>query len=150
MQNINDVDDPRNEEVTGHVMTDTDSGVIWRYTAIATIASLVLNLVLYLVGRSVNWIPESMPSSTETFSLTSVILMSVIPVVLFGALMAWLSGHAPRASRLFAIIVTVVLILAVMVPFTLDGIDDSFRLLLISMHIVTAGCCLVLTRTTAN
>lgn len=150
MQNVNDVNDPRNEEVTGHVMTEADSGLVWRFTAIATVASLVLNLMLYLVGKSAGWIPDSMPSSTETFSLTSVILASVIPVVVFGALMAWLSRNAPRASRLFTIVVTVVLILAVMIPFTLRDIDDSFRLLLVTMHIVTASCCLLLTRTTAN
>lgn len=150
MQHIDDVNDPLNEEITGHVMTESDSGLIWRYTGMATVASLALNLVLYLIGKSAGWIPDPMPASTETFSLTSVILMSTIPVVLFGALMAYLSGHAPRASRLFTIIVTVVLILAVMVPFTLRDIDDSFRLLLIAMHIVTAGCCLVLTRGTAN
>lgn len=134
------------EEETGHIQEGVEPRVIWRWTAIAAGVSLVLNLILYFVGVAADWIPEDMPASTETFSLVSVIIVSIIPVLLFGALMVYLANHAPRASRLFTIILLVVLLLAVMVPITLRDIESSFRFTLIAMHIVTAGSIFALTQ----
>lgn len=138
------------EEETGHIDHGTEPGVIWRYTAILAGVSLVLNLILFFVGTSANWIPDEMPASTERFSLVSVILASVIPVFIFGALMVYLANHAPRASRLFTIILTVVLLIAVMIPLVLQDVEPAFQFLLIAMHIVTAGSVFVLTRTAEN
>jgi magnesium-transporting ATPase (P-type) len=133
------------EEETGHIHTGTPGRVIWRWTLIAAVVSLVANLVLYFLGVANDWIPEDRPGSTDNFSLVSVILASVIPVLLFGGLMVYLANHAPRASRLFEIILLVVLIIAVMVPFTLQGLEDSFQYVLVAMHIITAGSILGLT-----
>lgn len=133
------------EEETGHTHESVPAGVVWKYTGILAGVSLVLNLILYFVGTSVGWIPDDMPAATEAFSLVSVILMSVIPVLIFGALMVYLANNAPRASRLFAITILVVLIIAVMVPFTLQDIDRSFQFTLVAMHIVTAGSIYALT-----
>ncbi len=138
------------EEETGHIQTGVEAGVIWRWTAIAAGVSLVANLILYFLGVANDWIPDDMPAATETFNLVTVILASVIPVLVFGALMVYLANHAPRASRLFEIILLVVLILAVMVPFVLQDIDDSFRYVLVAMHIITAGSILMLTRLPEN
>lgn len=138
------------EEETGHIEGTVDNAEVWRWTGIATAISLIGNLILYFVGRQQNWIPEEMPASTETFSLVSVILASVIPVVLFGALMIFLGNHAPRASRLFEIILLVTLILAVMVPFTLQDLKDSFQFTLAVMHIITAGSILLLAQVPDN
>lgn len=138
------------EEETGHIHQTTPSSVVWRYTAIAAGVSLVLNVILFVIGNAADWIPEDMPTSTEAFSLVSVILASVIPVILFGALMAYLAQHAPRAARLFTMILLVVLIIAVMIPMVLPDIDSSFRFLLVAMHIVTAGSILVMTRTSVE
>ena len=138
------------EEETGHIMNSGDDNNVWRVTGIAAVASLVINIVLYFIGRSAGWIPDDMPDSTETFSLVSVILASVVPVILFGVLMSYLAKNAPRASRLFTIILLVVLIIAVMVPFTLRDIESSFQFTLLAMHIVTAGSILLLTQTAQN
>lgn len=138
------------EEEAGHMMSSTDSGVVLRWTLILAGVSLVLNMIIYFIGTSAGWIPDDMPESTETFSLVSVILASVIPVLLFGALMAYLANNAPRASRLFTIILLVVLIIAVMIPLTLQDIESSFQLTLIAMHIVTTACAMVLTRLPEN
>lgn len=146
-------DNPRysdDEEEAGHIFGTADSGAIWRMTFVMAGVSLALNLILFFVGTAADWIPDDMPSSTEAFGLVSVILASTIPVLLFGALMNYLGHHAPRASRLFAIILLVVLIIAVMVPMTLQDIDRSFQFLLVAMHIVTTGCIFVLTRIPEN
>lgn len=145
--------DPRytsDEEEDGAIHSLTDTAAVWRSTFLMAGVSLVLNVILFFVGRAADWIPDDMPDSTQTFSLVSVVLASVIPVLLFGALMAYLGKHAPRASRLFTIIVLVVLILAVVVPMTLPDLENSFRFLLVAMHIVTAGSILVLTRLPEN
>lgn len=152
-ENIMVQDNPRysaDEEEAGHIFGTTDSGEIWRQTFMMAGVSLVVNLALYFIGTAAGWIPDDMPASTETFGLVSVILASVIPVLLFGVLMNYLGQHAPRASRLFTIILLVVLIIAVMVPFTLQDIDDSFRYLLLAMHIVTTACIFALTRIPEN
>lgn len=138
------------EEETGHIDHGVDPKIIWKATGTLTLVSLGLNLVLFFIGSAANWIPEEMPTSTETFSLISVVLASIIPVVIFGALMVYLANHAPRASRLFTIILTVVVVLAVMIPLVLQDVDSSFRVLLIAMHLVTAGSIFVLTRTAEN
>lgn len=138
------------EEESGHIQSGTDPAIIWRYTGILAGVSLVLNLVLYFAGTAADWIPDDMPASTEAFSLVTVVLASVIPVVVFGALMVYLANNAPRASRLFTMILLVVLIIAVMIPFTLRDIETSFQLTLVTMHIVTAGSIFVLTQTAKN
>ncbi len=138
------------EEETGHIHETAEPSAIWRTTAIMAGVSLGLNLILYFIGTAVDWIPEEMPAATDTFSLVSVILASTIPVFIFGGLMVYLGTHAPRASRLFAIILLVVLILAVMIPFVLQDVPSSFQFLLAAMHIVTAGSIFVLTRTAQN
>lgn len=138
------------EEEDGVIHGTTDTAAVWRFTFVMAGISLVLNVVLFFVGRAADWIPDDMPSSTEMFGLVSVVLASVIPVLIFGALMAYLGKHAPRASRLFTIVVLVVLIIAVVVPMTLPDLEDSFRFLLVAMHIVTTGSILVLTRLPEN
>ena len=138
------------EEETGHIDTGVEAGVIWRWTAIAAAVSLVVNLILYFVGVANDWIPDDMPAATDAFNLVTVILASVIPVLIFGALMVYLANHAPRASRLFEIIVLVVLIVAVMVPFVFQDVESSFRYVLVAMHIVTAGSILMLTLVPEN
>lgn len=138
------------EEETGHIAAGNSRENVRRVTLIAAIASVVINVILYFVGRSAGWIPDDMPESTELFSLVSVILASVVPVLLFGLLMAYLVQHAPRASRLFTIILLVVLIIAVVVPFSLRDIESSFQFTLLAMHIVTAGSILFLTQTAQN
>lgn len=146
-------DNPRysaDEEEAGHIFNTTDTAAVWRNTFVLAGVSLVVNLILFFIGRAADWIPDSMPSSTEAFGLISVILASLIPVLLFGGLMVYLGNHAPRASRLFTIIVLVVLIIAVVVPMSLPDLDNSFRYLLLAMHIVTTGSILVLTRLPEN
>lgn len=138
------------EEETGHIDHGVEPRVIWRYTAILAGVSLALNLILFFIGTAADWIPEDMPASTEMFSLVSVVLASVIPVFIFGALMVFLANHAPRASRLFTIILLVVLLIAVMIPLVLQDIDSSFQFLLIAMHIVTTASIFILTRTAEN
>ena len=138
------------EEETGHIHEGVPSGEIWRWTAIAAGVSLIANLILYFVGVANDWIPDDMPDATQAFSLVTVILASLVPVVIFGALMVYLANHAPRASRLFEIILLVVLIVAVMVPFTLPDLENSFRYVLVAMHIITAGSLLLLTRVPNN
>lgn len=138
------------EEEAGHILETGSSREIWRYTGILAGVSLVLNLILFFAGTAAGWIPDDMPASTEMFSLISVILMSIIPVVIFGALMVYLANHAPRASRLFTIILTVVLIIAIMIPLTLQDIESSFQYTLLAMHIVTASSIFALTRTAQN
>lgn len=138
------------EEESGHIENTVDDAAVWKATAVLTIASLVLNLVIYFIGLQADWIPDEMPDSTKAFSLVTVILASAIPVVLFGMLMVWLGNNAPRAARLFTMILLVVAIIAIMVPFTLQGIDDSFQYVLLAMHIVTTGCIFLLTRLSDN
>lgn len=124
------------------------SNVVWRYTAISAAFSLVVNLAIYVIGAAAGWIPDDLTESTQAFSVVSVILLSVIPVVLFGALMVYLANNAPRASRLFAMIVTIALVLAILFPLLIRDIDSTFRWTLIAMHIVTAGAILGLTQAT--
>lgn len=138
------------EEETGHVHEGVPANVVWRYTFIMTGVSLVLNMILYFIGTAAGWIPDDMPASTEAFSMVSVILMSIIPVLLFGALMVFIANNAPRASRLFTIILLVVLIISVMIPFTLQDIESSFQFTLLAMHIVTAGSIFALTMLPQN
>lgn len=136
------------EEETGYVTTPSSPQLIWRFTFGAAAASLILNVALYFIGRSVGWIPDDMPESTEAFSLSSVIVFSILPVVAFGAFMIWLDKRAPRASRLFTIILLCVLILLVMVPFLFRDLDSSFRLVLVAMHFITAAAIMSITQAT--
>lgn len=138
------------EEETGHIDHGEEAGPIWRMTAIMAGVSLVLNIILFFVGTAAGWIPDDMPEATEMFSLVSVILASVIPVFIFGALMVFLANHAPRASRLFTMILLVVLIVAVMIPLVLQDVPTSFQFTLVAMHIVTAGSIFALTRMAEN
>ena len=138
------------EEETGHVTTPSSPERIWKFTLAAAVASLVLNLVVYAIGRGAGWIPDDMPESTELFSLVSVIVASILPVGAFGALMVWLDTRAPRSSRLFTIILLCVLLVLVILPFLFRDLDNSFRWVLVAMHVVTASSILAITQATSR
>lgn len=134
------------EEEIGEIESPANAKSVWQNTATMTIVSLVVNVVLFFIGRAAGWIPEDMPQSTETFSLVSVIAASVVPVVILGAIMVYLGTHVPRATRLFTMILMIVVVIAIVVPWILQDIDNSFRVLLTAMHLVTAACALALIR----
>lgn len=117
----------------------TGVGTIARNTVYAIITVLVLNLVVYFISDAAGWIPETLPDSAEAFGLVPVILYSVIPLVLGGALLALLCKWTNHPVIMFALIAAVVFIASLVAPLTLAGAATSFKLVLVVMHVITAA-----------
>ena len=116
----------------------TGIGVIARNTLYAIVTVLVLNLVVYFVSDAAGWIPETLPESAEPFGLVSIVLYSIIPLVLGGVLLALLCRWTTHPVIMFALIAAVVFIASLVAPLTLAGASTSFKLVLVSMHVITA------------
>lgn len=115
----------------------TGIGIIARNTFYAIVAALVLNLFVYFVSDATGWIPETLPESAEPFGLGTVILYSVIPLVLGGVLLTLLCRWTNHPVIMFALIAAAVFIASLVAPLTLAEASTSFKLVLVTMHVIT-------------
>lgn len=111
-------------------------GVIWRHAAIAAAVAVVLNVIVYFIAESQGWIPDELPSSVENLSLVSTIIASGLAALAAGGLLVLLARNVPESSRLFAMIALVVLVISLIIPFFLAGLDTSLRMTLLIMHVI--------------
>lgn len=116
----------------------TGVGIIARNTFYAVVAVLILNLVVYFISDATGWIPERLPASADPFGLGTVILYSIIPLVLGGVLLALLCRWTNHPVLMFALIAAVVFIASLAAPLTLAEAATSFKIVLVTMHVITA------------
>ena len=112
--------------------------IVMRNMVMALIATVVLNLVVYFIGESAGWIPDSLPSGAETFGIPAIIASTVGPIVLGGVLLAILVHTTTHPVRMFALIAAVVFIATLFAPLSVAGASTAFRSFLVALHVITA------------
>lgn len=115
----------------------SENSLIVRNTVIAAITALVLNLILYTIGEQAGWIPDNLPSRAEAFGLPALIASTLIPIVGGGILLTILIHVSHHPVLMFCLISSVVFIATLVAPLSVAGASTSFRLFLVSLHLVT-------------
>lgn len=114
------------------------TGVVMRNMVTALIATVVLNLIVYVIGDAAGWIPDPLPADAETFGIPAIIFSTIIPVVLGGVLLSILVHTTTHPVRMFTMIAAVVFIATLFAPLSVAGASTSFRMFLVALHIITA------------
>lgn len=114
-------------------------GTIWRAGFLGAVIAAAINVVLYIVGRSLGAMPSDVLTPMgRPIELVGVVLLSVLGVLagtlVYTVLTRFLS--VTRANRWFVIIAIVVLIVMAASPFSLPGAPMSQIVLLEIMHLV--------------
>jgi peptidoglycan/LPS O-acetylase OafA/YrhL len=112
---------------------------VMRNTAIAAITTVVLNLVLYVIADAAGWIPENLTGTAENFGPVAIIVSTVLPIILGGILLAVLINRTNHPVLMFSLIAAVTFIASLSAPLTVSGASMSFKAVLVTMHVITAG-----------
>jgi len=125
-----------------------NSSTIWTNVGIAAAISVVLNVAIFLIGRAIDLIPESVeiqsPAHEGAMTISPVIVMSIVPVIVATLLYAALRKMTSRPARLFRVIGGVLLGLSLLLPFGIPDVPAKMALTLDLMHMVTGLAILVL------
>ena len=106
--------------------------------AVAIVAAITANVVIYLLARAVGAIPDDLPADAEQLGIPAIVIVSILTIsvaTLALALFARFSAHPIQNFRILSIIV---FITSVSAP---TGIEDASIGLVVSlliMHVVTA------------
>lgn len=118
---------------------------------LAAAGALVVNLLLYSVGRAAGAFPETVliPNTERPLSASAVAVNTVTGVI--GATIVYaLVGLTRRPLPAFRVVAIVVLIGSFTTPFSILGAGFAYRALLLAMHIVVAGASVGLLTTLAR
>jgi hypothetical protein len=112
---------------------------IMRNTGIAAVVTVVLNLIVYFIADAAGWIPDHRTGNAENFGIPAIIVSTIIPIVLGGILLSLLISWTSHPVIMFSLIAAVTFIASLSAPLTVSGADASFKAVLVSMHVITAG-----------
>jgi|GEM_PF-2717595 len=114
------------------------SSLIVRNTAMAAITALVLNLAMYVIGDQAGWIPDKLPARADAFGVPAIILSTLIPIIAGGVVLTLLVHNTSHPVLMFCLIASVVFIATLVAPLSVAGASVSFRVFLVSLHVITA------------
>ena len=117
-------------------------GGIFKNGAIAAAIALVVNVVLYWIGGTLDaWPPEALTGMGAPVTLSAVIVMSVmasvVATIVYLVMTRILSRE--RANRWFTILAVVVLVGMFFSPFSITNAPTIQIVLLEIMHVVLGG-----------
>ena len=120
----------------------------WRNGALAAVISVVLNVVLFLVGRAADLIPETVsvqsPTGEGPMTAGPVIVMSIVPVVVAMLVYRILRRTTARPARVFRIVGGGLLVVSLLLPFGIPDVPAKMALTLDLMHVMTGLAILIL------
>ena len=112
---------------------------IMRNTVAAAIVTVVLNLILYFIADAAGWIPDDLTGTAENFGIPAIIVTTIVPIVLGGILLSLLIKWTNHPVLMFSLIAAVTFIASLSAPLTVAGASTSFKIVLVVMHVITAG-----------
>jgi len=112
---------------------------IMRNTVVAAIVTVVLNLILYFIADAAGWIPDDLTGTAENFGIPAIIVTTIVPIVLGGILLSLLIKWTNHPVLMFSLIAAVTFIASLSAPLTVAGASTSFKIVLVVMHVITAG-----------
>lgn len=109
---------------------------------LAAIASAAVNAVLFFIGKATGLLSDSVliQPANQPISLIPVIISSILPTLLAGAVLALLNRFLSAPLRIFNIIAVVLLVLSFASPFaSIPNVPIGMGVWLNVMHVVVAG-----------
>lgn len=106
----------------------------------AILFSILLNTGLYFMGTSTGWLNPNyiLPNASATLTIMPVLLASVLPLLIGVLLFLVLAKLLKNPAKIFWVICILFLAVSMAGPFTLEGADISYKLILCLMHITPA------------
>ena len=108
-------------------------------TLVAAAGALLINVLLYFLGRLFGAFPPTVQVQGQPFSVVSVIVFSFFPVVVAALVFLLLVRFTAQPKRIFYIVAAVIFALMIFTPFTLTGAPRLSVAILELMHIVVAA-----------
>ena len=108
-------------------------------TLVAAAGALLINVLLYFLGRLFGAFPATLQVQGQPFSVIPVIIFSFFPVVIAALVFLLLLRFTAQPKRIFYIVAAVIFALMIFTPFTLAGAPRLSIAVLELMHIVVAA-----------
>lgn len=119
----------------------TSFGKIMLYSLFAGLTSVVINEILFFIGKAMGAFPETVmvPNQNQPFNALPFIFSSIIPSLVAGLVMGLINHIAKAPKKIFNIIAIVLVLLSLYSPFTIPMAPMSMIIVLNIMHLVVAG-----------
>ena len=108
-------------------------------TLVAAAGALLINVLLYFLGRLFGAFPATLQVQGQPFSVIPVIIFSFFPVVVAALVFLLLVRFTAQPKRIFYVVAAVIFALMIFTPFTLAGAPRQTIVMLELMHVVVAG-----------
>lgn len=107
----------------------------------AALIALLANIILFYIGKSLGFFPESvlLPNQDQPLTLLPVILSSIMPSLVAGLIMALLNKYTKNPKKIFNTMAVALLIMSFANPFFIPGVPMMMAILLNVMHVTVAG-----------
>lgn len=106
-------------------------------TILASVLALILNLIVYFIGRNLLSIPFTVAQFPGVVTIVPIILATVVSVIAAGILLAILQRATANFVRIFLWIAGVFALLSLIAPY-ITAIGRPTFFLLSLMHVITA------------
>jgi hypothetical protein len=109
---------------------------------LAALAAVAVNAILFFIGKGTGLLSDSVliQPANQPLSLIPVIISSILPTLLAGAVLALLNRFVSAPLRIFNIIAVVLLVLSFISPFaSIPNVPIGMGVWLNVMHVVVAG-----------
>jgi hypothetical protein len=115
-------------------------GRIWWAALLAGVAAAAANALVFLIAQAAGAIPPDIivPEANEPITVVPVMMVSFMPAIVAGIVLAILAALTPQPVKIFLIIATIMLILSFYTPFTIPGAIMPMIVVLNLMHIIAA------------
>jgi hypothetical protein len=107
---------------------------------LAGVAAAAANALVFLIAQAAGAIPSDIivPEANEPITVVPVMMVSFMPAIVAGIVLAILAALTPQPVKIFLIIATIMLILSFYTPFTIPGAIMPMIVVLNLMHIIAA------------
>lgn len=107
---------------------------------LAGVAAAAANALVFLIAQAAGAIPPDIivPEANEPITVVPVMMVSFMPAIVAGIVLAILAALTPHPVKIFLIIATIMLILSFYTPFTIPGAIMPMIVVLNLMHIIAA------------
>ena len=106
----------------------------------AILLSVLMNTGLYYMGTSTGWLNPNYipPNASAALTIVPVLLASVLPLLIGVLLFLVLAKLLKNPAKIFWVVCILFLAVSMAGPFTLEGAEVMYKIILCLMHITPA------------
>jgi hypothetical protein len=106
--------------------------------AIAILAAIAVDTVIYLVARAIDAIPDDLPTEAESVGIPAIITVCILTIAVATIALGLFARFSTYPVKNFTILAAIVLFTSLSAPRGIDGAPTSMVVTLLLMHVVTA------------